>query len=82
MPFQVIPRELVFYDLLDAAAKNVAEGAGELLALVDDLSQRTERAARIRALESTGDDITHQIISTLNQTFVVPIDRHDILHLA
>ena len=30
----------------------------------------------------TGDDLTHQIISTLNQTFVVPIDRHDILHLA
>ena len=82
MPFQVIPRELVFYDLLDAAAKNVAEGAGELLALVDDLSERTERAARIRALESTGDDITHQIISTLNQTFVVPLDRHDILRLA
>ena len=46
------------------------------------MSERTERAARIRALESTGDDITHQIISTLNQTFVVPIDRHDILHLA
>jgi len=82
VPFQVIPRELVFYDLLDAAAKNVAEGAGELLALVDDLSERKERAARIRALESTGDDLTHQIISTLNQTFVVPIDRHDILHLA
>ena len=82
VPFQVIPRELVFYDLLDAAAKNVAEGSGELLALVDDLSERKERAARIRALESTGDDLTHQIISTLNQTFVVPIDRHDILHLA
>ena len=82
MPFQVIPRELVFYDLLDAAAKNVAEGAGEL-AGAGRRSVPTDGAARTDpALESTGDDITHQIISTLNQTFVVPIDRHDILHLA
>jgi predicted phosphate transport protein (TIGR00153 family) len=82
VPFQVIPRELVFYDLLDEAAHNVAEGAGELLALVDDLPNAAEHAARIREIESHGDDITHRIISTLNQTFVVPIDRHDILHLA
>jgi predicted phosphate transport protein (TIGR00153 family) len=82
VPFQVIPRELAFYDLLDAAAKNVAEGAGELLAMVLDPIDLPASAARIRVLESKGDDLTHEIISTLNQTFVVPIDRHDILHLA
>jgi predicted phosphate transport protein (TIGR00153 family) len=82
VPFQVIPRELVFYDLLDQAAANVAEGAGELLALVDDLSHAPEHAARIRELEHEGDDLTHRIIATLNTTFVVPIDRHDIHHLA
>jgi uncharacterized protein len=82
VPFQVIPRELAFYDLLDQAARNVAEGAGELLALVDDLDSAELHAATIRDLEHRGDDLTHQIISLLNQTFVVPIDRHDILHLA
>jgi predicted phosphate transport protein (TIGR00153 family) len=60
----------------------VAEGAGELLALVDDLPNVATHAQSIRELESRGDDLTHQIIATLNQTFVVPIDRHDILHLA
>jgi predicted phosphate transport protein (TIGR00153 family) len=82
VPFQVIPRELVFYDLLDAAARNVAEGSGELLALLDDLPNAAARADRIREIEHRGDDLTHEIISTLNQTFVVPLDRHDILHLA
>jgi uncharacterized protein len=82
VPFQVIPRELVFYDLLDAAARNVADGAGNLLALVDDLPNVQEHAARIREIEGAGDDLTHKIIKTLNQTFVTPIDRHDILHLA
>lgn len=82
MPFQVIPRELVFYDLLNRAAQNVAEGSGELLALVDDLGHAAQHAAHLREIEHVGDDITHEIIATLNTTFVVPIDRHDILRLA
>jgi uncharacterized protein len=82
MPFQVIPRELAFFELLDEAARNVAAGAGELLALVDDLPNASQHAAHIRELETHGDELTHQIISRLNQTFVVPMDRHDILHLA
>ena len=82
MPFQVIPRELVFYDLLDEAADNVADGARELLALVDDLPNVALHASRIRDLEHRGDELTHRIIATLNTTFVVPIDRHDIHRLA
>jgi uncharacterized protein len=82
VPFQVIPRELVFYDLLDEAASNVADGAAELLALVDDLPNASMHAARLRDLEHRGDELTHRIIATLNTTFVVPIDRHDILRLA
>jgi uncharacterized protein len=82
VPFQVIPRELVFYDLLDQAARNVADGSGELLALVDDLTHAERHASRLRDLEHAGDDITHRIIATLNTTFVVPIDRHDIVRLA
>ena len=82
MPFQVIPRELAFYDLLDQAARNVAEGAGEMLALVDDLPNVAVHAAHIREREAAGDELTHEIIRLLNTTFVVPIDRHDIHHLA
>jgi uncharacterized protein len=82
VPFQVIPRELAFYGLLRDAAVNAAEGAGELLALVDDLAEAPTHAARIRARESEGDELTHRIIALLNTTFVVPMDRHDIHHLA
>ena len=46
MPFQVIPRELAFFDLFDRAAGGVLRAAVELAVLVDDLSQRrTSRAA-------------------------------------
>jgi predicted phosphate transport protein (TIGR00153 family) len=81
VPFQVIPRELAFYELLDRAADNVAEGARELAALVDDLPNAAAHNDRIADLEHHGDDLTHEIIAKLNVTFVVPIDRGDIHRL-
>jgi predicted phosphate transport protein (TIGR00153 family) len=36
----------------------------------------------IKALEHNGDEITHRIIAQLHATFVTPIDREDIAHLA
>jgi uncharacterized protein len=82
VPFQAIPRELAFYDLFEAAAANVEAGAEELLALVDDLPNATVHGATIQDLEHKGDDLTHQVMALLNTTFVVPIDRSDIYHLA
>jgi predicted phosphate transport protein (TIGR00153 family) len=82
VPFQVIPRELAFYDLLDRAAAGVENGSRELLALVDDLPNAGAHADKIVDLEHAGDELTHQIIAKLNTTFVVPIDRGDIHRLA
>lgn len=82
MPFQVIPRERAFFDLLEHAADNVSAGAGELRDLVLDIGAAPERSERIRQLEHDGDDLTHQIMALLNTTFVTPVDRHDIHHLA
>ena len=78
MAFQVIPRERLFYDLLEQAADNVAVGALELDSLVEALPEAAAAAQRIRDLEHAGDDLTHQIMATLNTTFVTPFDRQDI----
>jgi uncharacterized protein Yka (UPF0111/DUF47 family) len=82
LPFQVIPRELAFYDLLEQAADGVVAGARDLRELVGDLDHGEERGRRITDLEHAGDDLTHRILAMLNTTFVTPIDRHDIHHLA
>ena len=78
------PRETVFFDLLEAAADNAFQAA-----VLFDREIRTddpERWAELRRLmkdhERTGDEITHEIVDKLNQFFVTPIDREDILHLA
>ena len=82
MPFQVIPRELAFFDLFDRAADNVEKGSAELVELVSDLANASRHAERIRDLEHAGDDLTHEVFSLLHRTFVTPFDRHDIHHLA
>ena len=37
---------------------------------------------KVKAYETHGDDLMHQIIADLNQTFITPIEREDILALA
>lgn len=82
MPFQVIPRELAFFDLFDQLADTVVRGAVDLSAMIADLGNAERHGERIRDLEHDGDELTHQIMNLLNTTFVVPIDRKDIHALA
>ena len=82
MPFQVIPRELAFFDLFDRQADGIVMGAVDLAAMLNDLPNAERYSGRIRELEHHGDDLTHQIVNLLNTTFVVPFDRKDIHTLA
>ncbi len=61
-----------FFDLFERAGANIVHAAE----LLDQML-----AHEIRAAEHEGDHITHDVITRLNQTFVTPIDREDILHL-
>jgi predicted phosphate transport protein (TIGR00153 family) len=82
VPFQAIPRELAFFDLLEQASDGVAAGAHDLRKLVDDFGHAEEYRSLIKQLELQGDDLTHQVIALLDRTLVVPLDRHDIHLLA
>jgi len=82
MTFQAIPRERIFYDLLEQQAETAERGAEELDALLGDLPNGAEHAAKIRDLEHDGDELTHRVMATLNTTFVTPFDRKDIHTLA
>ena len=50
--------------------------------MLDRWPDNGELAREIVICEQEGDRITHDIIQRLNQTFVTPIDREDILDLA
>jgi predicted phosphate transport protein (TIGR00153 family) len=71
-----------FFDLFERAGENIVRAAE----LLDEMLARYPEAAGlardILACEHDGDRITHDLIKRLNQTFVTPIDREDVLHLA
>jgi predicted phosphate transport protein (TIGR00153 family) len=82
MKFQVIPREQSFFDLFEASAQLVADGAQAMRELIERFDDRRALAERVKELESQGDEVTHKVMATLNTTFVTPFDREDIYTLA
>jgi hypothetical protein len=76
-----LPREESFFELFERAAKNVHEGAVQLVELMERFDDREERAKRIKDTEHAGDKLTHDTMERLNRTFITPLDREDIHHL-
>ncbi|MFA9438318.1 DUF47 domain-containing protein [Uliginosibacterium sp. sgz301328] len=79
---RLMPREGRFFEYFDAVAVKVVEGARELVALMDDISQLEARRHRIDTIEKEADVITHDTLELLHKTFITPIDREDIHSLA
>jgi len=63
-------------------ASNLGEGARLLKQMLDDFQNIEARVAQLKDIEHRGDDMTHNILTKLNQTFITPFDREDIYRLA
>src|SRR5437016_5604098 len=76
------PRDRVYFELFEEAGRNILKATELLDKLLTDYPESKDLAAEILDLEHEGDRIVHDIVHHLNQTFVTPIDREDILALA
>src|ERR687888_2196941 len=76
------PREHEFFDLFEEAGGNILRAAELLEQMLRHYPENSELAREILICEQHGDRITHDIVQRLNNTFVTPIDREDILALA
>ncbi len=76
------PRDREFFDLFEEAGSNILRAARLLEDMLQDWPERSELARDILICEQQGDRITHDIVLRLNNTFVTPIDREDILSLS
>ena len=79
--FGLIPKEEKYYEMFEAAARNIHKGSRLLREMIDQYQEPEQKAKIIRDVEHEGDTITHDIIRKLNQTFITPIDREDIYAL-
>jgi uncharacterized protein len=76
------PRDRIYFELFEEAGRNIERAAELLDRMMRDYPVQKELAETIRECEHEGDRIVHDIYHHLNQTFVTPIDREDILALA
>lgn len=75
-------RDTRYFELFEASVGNAVRASELLRRFLREFPDEPELAREIRAIESDTDRITHDIIHHLNQTFVTPLEREDILELA
>ena len=81
---RLMPREGRFFDLFNAHAERIVEGAAHLVLLMqryDDAAIRQAELEEIDRIETSADRITHETFALLHQTFITPFDREDIHQL-
>jgi uncharacterized protein len=76
------PADREFFDLFEEAGTNTVRAADLLDQLLRNWPENKELGRDLLICEQEGDRITHDLIRKLNNTFVTPIDREDILVLA
>src|SRR5438270_11344616 len=79
---RLIPREAKFFEMFAEMGSNLTEGARLLQKLLSDYQNVEVRVQQLKDIEHKGDDMTHSILTKLNQTFITPFDREDIHKLA
>ena len=82
MKFSFMPKDEKFFELFEEESRNIYKGAKLLKEMVDNFSEAESKAKEIFDVEYEGDRITHEIIRSLNKTFITPLDREDIYNLA
>lgn len=83
----LLPKERKFFLMLKIQASNVVDGSKEFKSLIESYNtlsraKKEESVKRIKNIEDRGDNIVHNIIGSLDKTFVTPIDKEDIHKLA
>lgn len=79
----LLPRDERFFELFIAVSERTVQAAGLLEDLLRaDADRRTPIVDAIKRLEHECDELTHEVITRLDRTFITPLDREDIHELA
>ena len=80
---RLLPRDERFFDLFTAVAeRNVTASAMLHELLTCDKNHRGAVVDSIKRLEHEADQLTHEVVTRLDRTFITPLDREDIHLLA
>jgi predicted phosphate transport protein (TIGR00153 family) len=77
-----LPKSIDFFGIFNRVAANIVNAASLLVSLLENFDNINARAKEIHECEQDGDVLTHDIMKSLNKTFITPIDREDLHALA
>lgn len=80
--FSIFPRNGRFYDLFAVQAGLLVQGSEAMTDLLEHFHNVEMKTKRIQEIESEADNVTHDLYTLVNKTFVTPLDREDIVALA
>jgi uncharacterized protein len=79
---RLIPRDQEFFTLFDELASHLAVSARLLNELFEQPTTMVEKVRAIKAVEHKADQLTSEINTRIDRSFVTPIDPEDIHELA
>jgi predicted phosphate transport protein (TIGR00153 family) len=77
-----IPKDTSFFQMFSEMSDNLVTGARTLVELFANYRDVEKTIDTVQTIERHGDELTHNILTKLNQTFITPFDREDIHQLA
>ena len=78
----LIPKDTSFFQMFEAMSDNLVTGARTLVDLFASYQDVERTIDKVQTIERRGDELTHNVLTKLNQTFITPFDREDIHQLA
>lgn len=77
----LLPTEQKFFDLFEAHARTLVDGARSLRRLLDGGQDVPAHCAEVARHENDADQITREVLLAVRRTFITPFDRSDIRDL-
>ena len=83
MAFSFLPKEDQYFALFSQITAKIQEAAGYLVVMMSGPYEEMDAASkRIKSVEHECDEITHNVTTKLNKSFITPFDREDIYTLS
>lgn len=73
-----LTRDNFFWSAFERHAQYTVDATQVLVEMLQHLDRRESLAAKIKELEHRGDEVTHETVQALHQTWITPLDREEI----
>ena len=72
-------KEDIFFDLFIEAVENISLAGAAFEDLVKNYTDVDDKVTHLKELEIAGDNVAHRLLKELNESFITPFDREDII---